>query len=208
MCWYAGGPAPCPFGGKPVPMLPLVYRKSTTWGRAGNRGDLPLLLMMFYGEAQHSIFGGDTSIAQRLDSFYLAMVPWFRQHMLNIEGFERVGEKTVTRLEGAGNHVDIDWEKKSYSMTLDGAEVARDNTTFCPLGNDRIAMYSIADGPLTARLPAGWNPKEIAVSALLPDRKEGVAFTLAGRTITVQMVARRPVMIYRKKVIGQANSNS
>ncbi len=55
MCWYAGGPTPCPFGGKPVPMLPLIYRKSAVWGRAGNRGDLPLLLMMFYGEAQHSI---------------------------------------------------------------------------------------------------------------------------------------------------------
>jgi hypothetical protein len=105
----------------------------------------------------------------------------------------------VTRLEGAGNHVDIDWEKKSYSMTLDGAEVARDHTTFCPLGNDRIAMYSVADGPLTARLPVGWNPKEIAASALFPDRKEAVAFTLTGRTVAVQMVARRPVMIYRRK---------
>jgi len=205
MCWYAGGPAPCPFGGKPVPMLPLVYRKSTTWGRAGNRGDLPLLLMMFHGEAQHSIFNGDAPIAQRLDSFYLAMVPWFRQHMLNIEGFERTGEKTVTRLEGDGNRVEIDWEKKSYSMTLDGAEVARDNTTFCPLGNDRIAMYSIAAGPLTATLPAGWNPKEIAASALFPDRKEPVAFALADRRVTLQMVARRPVMIYRTKEISQSN---
>jgi hypothetical protein len=38
LCWYAGGPTPCPFGGKPVPMLPLIYRKSAVWGRAGNRG--------------------------------------------------------------------------------------------------------------------------------------------------------------------------
>jgi hypothetical protein len=164
-----------------------------------------LLLMMFYGEAQHSIFNGDTSIAQRLDSFYLAMVPWFRQHLLNIEGFERVGEKTVTRLEGAGNRVEIDWEKKSYSMTLDGAEVARDNTTFCPLGNDRIAMYSVSDAPLTATLPAGWNATEIAASALFPDRKETAALTLEGRKVTVQMVARRPVMIYRTKEISQSN---
>ncbi|HKO18184.1 MAG TPA: endo-alpha-N-acetylgalactosaminidase family protein, partial [Acidobacteriaceae bacterium] len=58
MSWYAGGPKPCPFGGKPVPMLSTIYRKSAVWGRAGNAGDLPLLQMMFYGEAQHSIFNG------------------------------------------------------------------------------------------------------------------------------------------------------
>jgi hypothetical protein len=112
MSWYAGGPKPCPFGGKPVPMLSMIYRKSAVWGRAGNAGDLPLLQMMFYGEAQHSIFNGDASRERMLDSFYLAMVPWFRLHMLNIEAFERNQDRTVTTLEGWGNHVDIDWQKQ------------------------------------------------------------------------------------------------
>ena len=197
MCWYAGGPTPCPFGGKPVPMLSLIYRKSAAWGRASNRGDLPLLLMMFYGEAQHSIFNGDTPINNMLDSFYLAMVPWFRLHLLNIEGFERVGDRTTTTLEGSGNRVDIDWEKKSYSVTLDGAEVSRDSSTFCPLGEDRIAMYSIADGQLVATLPPAWDTKDITAKALFPDRAEPAKFALAGRRVTVQMQARRPVMIYR-----------
>jgi hypothetical protein len=125
MSWYAGGPKPCPFGGKPVPMLSMIYRKSAVWGRAGNAGDLPLLQMMFYGEAQHSIFNGDASRERMLDSFYLAMVPWFRLHMLNIEAFERNQDRTVTTLEGSGNHVDIDWQKQSYSAYLDGAEIAR-----------------------------------------------------------------------------------
>jgi hypothetical protein len=199
MCWYAGGPTPCPFGGKPVPMLSLIYRKSAVWGRASNRGDLPLLLMTFYGEAQHSIFNGDTPINNMLDSFYLAMVPWFRLHLLNIEGFERVGDWTTTILEGSGNRVDIDWEKKTYTVTLDGAEVARDSSTFCPLGEDRIAMYSITDGPLVATLPPAWDTKDITAKALFPDRAESAKFDLAGRRVTVQMQARRPVMIYRGK---------
>lgn len=201
MCWYAGGPTPCPFGGKPVPMLPLIYRKSAVWGRAGNRGDLPLTLMMFYGEAQHSIFNGDASIGAMLDSFYLAMVPWFRLHSLNIEDFDRTGERTTTTLEGPDTHVDIDWEKKTYSVTLEGAEVARNNATFCPLGKDRIAMYSIVDGPLEATLPAGWNPDEITAVSLLSDKKEPAKFHLDGRKVAVQMQARRPVMIYRNKSI-------
>lgn len=199
MCWYAGGPSPCPFGGKHVPMLALIYRKSTTWGRAGNRGDLPLALMMFNGESQHSIFGGTTSIEQRLDSFYLVMVPWFRLHMLNIEGFERSGEKTLNILEGKGNRVEIDWARNSYSVSFDGAEVARDGATFCPWGDDRIAMYKISEGQLTATLPASWNTHEIAVRILLPDRKEEAKFEMSGRKITVEMQARRPVMIYRNR---------
>ena len=199
MCWYAGGPTPCPFGGKPVPMLPLIYRKSAVWGRAGNRGDLPLLLMMFYGEAQHSIFNGDTPIQNMLDSFYLAMVPWFRLHLLNIEGFERVRGRTTTTLEGSGNRVDIDWEKKTYGVTLDGAEVVRDNATFCPIGKDRIAMYAITDGPLMATLPPDWSARNISAKALFTDRAEPTKFDLNGRQVTVQMQARRPVMIYRER---------
>jgi hypothetical protein len=72
-------------------------------GRAGNRGDLPLPLMMFYGEAHHSIYGGDTPIDNMLDAFYLAMVPWFRVHMLLIENFVRTRDKTSTILEGHEN---------------------------------------------------------------------------------------------------------
>ena len=202
MCWYAGGPAPCPFGGKPIPMLALVYRKSTTWGRAANRGDMPLALMMFNGESQHSIFNGTAPIEQRLDAFYLAMVPWFRLHTLNIEGFERTGDKTVTTLEGEGNRVEIDWARNGYSVSFDGAEVARDSATFCPLGKDRIAMYAIADGPLTATLPASWNASEIAAYVLFVGRKEPVKFELSGRKVTVQMQARRPVMLYRTQSLA------
>jgi hypothetical protein len=203
MCWYAGGPSPCPFGGKPVPMLPLIYRKSTTWGRATNRGDLPLLLMVFYGEAQHSIYNGDTSIEQRLDAFYLVMVPWFRQHLLNIEGFEREGDRTLTTLEGTGNSIDIDWEAKAYRVSFEGAEVARNGATFCPLGSDKIAMYSVVDGKLTATLPEGWQPKDIVAISLHVDRREPVRFEQSGRQVSIEMRARIPVMIYRNRLIAR-----
>jgi hypothetical protein len=138
-----------------------------------------------------------------LDSFYLAMVPWFRLHLLNIERFERAEDRTTTILEGYGNRVDIDWEKKSYIVTLDGAEVARDSSTFCPLGEDRIAMYSIVDGPLMATLPPTWNTKDITAKVLFADRAEATKVDLAGRRITVQMQARRPVMIYRGKCASE-----
>jgi hypothetical protein len=199
MSWYAGGPRPCPFGGKPIPMMSTIYRKSAVWGRAGNAGDLPMLLMMFYGEAQHSIFNGDAPIERRLDSFYLAMVPWFRLHMLNIEGFERTGDRTVTTLEGKGNRVEIDWAKQSYAVFLDGAEVARETAMYCPLGGDRIAMYSIVDGQLTATIPEGWDLKTVTGFALSPEKKQPVKLEWDDRRATVVMRARQPVMLYRQR---------
>jgi len=199
MSWYAGGPRPCPFGGMPIPMLSMIYRKSAVWGRAGNSGDLPLLLMMFYGEAQHSIFNGDVPIERRLDSFYLAMVPWFRLHMLNIEGFERTGDRTVTTLEGKGNRVEIDWSKQSYAVFLNGAEVANQTAVYCPLGADRIAMYAIADGPLTATIPESWNRNTVTGFALSSGKKETVKLEWDHRRVTVAMRARQPVILYREK---------
>jgi len=197
MSWYAGGPKPCPFGGTPIPMLSMIYRKSAVWGRAGNTGDLPLALMMFYGEAQHSIFNGDASIERRLDSFYLAMVPWFRLHVLNIEGFERTGDRTVTTLEGGGNRIEIDWNKHSYAVFLDGAEVASESAVYCPLGPDRIAMYSIVDGPLSATIPATWDAKAVTGFALSAEKREPVKLEWDGRRAMVTMHARQPVMLYK-----------
>ena len=200
MAWYAGGPSPCPFGGKPIPMLSLIYRQSAVWGRAGNKGDLPVQLMMFYGEAQHSIFNGDAPLTAVLDSFYLVMVPWFRVNHTDIEDFRREGDRTVTTLAGEGNRVEIDWSSKDYRMSLEGAEVARNGSTFCPLGNDRIALYSIRDESLTATLPSGWDPGSIHAVALSVERTEPVHFTVRGRAVTIAVQSRVPVHIVRGPV--------
>jgi hypothetical protein len=125
--------------------------------------------------------------------------------MLNVEGFERNGNKTISMLEGQGNRVEIDWARNGYSVSFDGAEVARDSATFCPLGNDRIAMYTIKAGPLTATLPEGWDSAGIAVVSLFVDRKEQTKFDLDGRKVTVQTKARRPVMIYRNRSFVKDN---
>lgn len=199
MSWYAGGPKPCPFDGKPIPMLSMIYRKSAVWGRAGNSGDLPLVLMMFYGEAQHSIFNGDAPIERRLDSFYLAMVPWFRLHMLNIEGFDRTGDRTVTTLEGKGNRVEIDWKEQSYAVFLDGEKVATQTAVYCPLGEDRIAMYSVSDGLLTATIPADWDVKLVTGLALSAEKSEPVKLEWNGRNVIVAARSRQPVMLYRQR---------
>ena len=58
-------------------------------------------------------------------------------------------------------------------------------------------MYTIADGLLTAALPAGWSPQEVSAMTLFGDGRQPAKFSLDGRCVTVEMQARRPVMLYR-----------
>jgi hypothetical protein len=52
---------------------------------------------------------------------------------------------------------------------------------------------------LTATLPAGWNPGELIAMTLFAEKKEPATFKLDDRRVVVQMQARRPVMLYRRK---------
>jgi len=198
MCWYAGGPTPCPFGGQPIPMLSMIYRQSARWGRASNKDELPFQLMMFYGEAPHGIINGDAPMERLLDAFYLVLVPWFRTNQLNIEGFHRDGQHTTTIFSGDANRIDIDWSSNNYSLTLDAVEVARAGATFCPLEENRIAVYSTTNQRLSCEIPSSWNPAEATAFALFSDHKEPAHIEIIGRTFVIDAQARRPVMIYRK----------
>jgi hypothetical protein len=197
MCWYAGGPTPCPFGGQPIPMLSMIYRRSARWGRSSNKDDLPVQLMMFYGEAPHSIVNGDTPIDRILDTFYLALVPWFQTNQRDIEGFSRDGQRTITEFAGEGNRIEIDWSGSGYTVTLGGAAVAHAGATYCPLGEERIAMYCTTNQELSCELPREWQVDRITASALLPGGKQPVTVAARQGKLFVQVKARQPVMIYR-----------
>jgi hypothetical protein len=118
------------------------------------------------------------------------MVPWFCINHADVEDFHREGDRTVTTLAGEGNRVEIDWSTKDYRIGLSGAEVARNGATFCPLGKDRIALYSPRDEVLTATLPQGWDPTAIHIVALSSAQQESSPFALHGRSMEVNVKAR------------------
>jgi hypothetical protein len=78
-------------------------------------------------------------------------------------------------------------------------EVARDDSTFCPVDNDKIAFYSLASQALTAALPAGWKAEEMAAAVPSTDKRTPADFHVDGSRINVAVKAQQPVMIYRKK---------
>ena len=132
------------------------------------------------------------------DTWYLDLLPWFHLHTLNIESFDRDGDRVTIGLEG-NSHIVLDWAKKSYSIVLDGVEVARDDSTFSPVDKDKIAFYALVPQTLTAMLPKGWRAEEMVAVALSTDKRIPVDFHVDGNQIRVSVSAQQPVMVYRKK---------
>ena len=203
--WYMTGPGTCPFGGTPIPLLPTMYRKSAVWGQSGKSTSMAerAIKTLFYNGCAHAIVRADMSLDEATDSFYLIMVPWFLLHARDIESFHRDGERTTIRLEGDAG-IDIDWSTKTYSASLNGAPVTSDGSTFCPLGDDRIAFYSLEAKALTAQLPAGWKADEIRAARLAASGPADFKVTVAGGAIKVAVAARQPVMVYRNEAVQRA----
>jgi len=201
--WYPPSPTPCPFGGKPIPMLATIYRKSATWGNAGGGGRRATttpaeraLNLLFYNASPHTFITVDTDLRNFIESYYLMWVPWFKLNHRNIETFHRDGERTIIGLEG-NSKIDLDWANKTYSVTLDGVEVARDGSTFCPVDDERIALYSTTEKELSATLPSGWDAAKVAVIALSTEKAMPLQAKTENGKVTVSLPAQQPAMVYR-----------
>ena len=198
--WYMTGPGTCPFGGTPIPLLPTIYRKSAVWGQSGRSTDVldHVMKMLFYNGCSHAIVRADISLNDALDTFYLVMVPWFQLHARNIESFRREGQRTIIGMEGDAT-IDIDWEGKTYSASLNGARILEAGSTFCPLDENRIAVYSINAKELTAQLPNGWQASDVRASKLSASGREPLPVTAENGIIRIAVEARGPVMVYRNE---------
>jgi hypothetical protein len=205
--WYLTGPAPCPFGGTAIPLVPLIYGGSAIWGLsgAGARGDAATvrILERFYGACAHSILRADSDASQFLDAFYLSALPFFALRDRNLEDFERKGELTRIHLEG-GAVIESNLAEKTLRISLNGVEVLRDDALFCPLGGSvdnpaKIACYSITPRTVSVSVSSGWNATEITGATLYPDRREEASTQLQGGRISIALEARRPVILYRNR---------
>ena len=196
--WYAQGPAPDPFGGDPIPLLAMIYRKSALWGQSGkSKGPLDALLkMLFYNGAVHLWHTAEVDRRMITDLIFINTLPWQKVRALNIEKFRRKGERTTLYLEH-DSVIDLDWKAQKYSVSLNGVEIARDGSTFCPLDDGRIAFYSLEPRELSAPLPEDWKAGEVAAIGLDLHRPEELHADVNEGRVKVAVPARQPVMIYR-----------
>lgn len=205
--WYAQGPGKCPFGGKQIPLLPLVYRKSAVWGLSGSHSSdetVTRLNELFLGASPRAVGLTNNDTAAITDLFYLWLLPWFELHLLAIDSFKREGDKTTLGLDD-NSSIEIDWTSKSHRITLRGQEVARTGQAVCPMGKDRIALYSTSAQTLTASLPEKWDTNRVGAIAITREERKKMAYKLRGRTIEVLVRAQEPVILYHDRADMQAD---
>ena len=200
--WYMTGPGTCPFGGTAIPLLATIYRKSAVWGQSGRTTTVAERIMktLFYNGCSHAIVRADMNLNDALDTFYLIMVPWFQLHARHIESFRREGERTVIGVEDNAV-IDIDWNAKAYTASLDGSPICSEAGTFCPLDTDRIAFYSLTAQELTANLPRGWQASEVRASKLSANGAEEFQISVDGSRVKARVEARIPVIAYRNDAV-------
>jgi hypothetical protein len=176
----------------------MIYRKSAIWGEGGGNGTLIDRVMntLFYNGCMHLILRNDIERKDVTDLYYLDLVPWFKIMSRNIESFQREGDRTVIGLEG-NSRIEQDWAAKTYSVIVEGVEIARDLATFCRLGKDRVAFYAQTERELSVPLPKDWRPANAVAIALSTDTSEPLAFDVADGHIRVRVPAQRPVMVFQ-----------
>ena len=195
--WYMTGPGSCPFGGKPIPFLATIYRKSAAWGQSGRMASLTdgILKTLFYNGYAHASFRGASDMRATTDLYYLMMLPWFKLHARSIESFRREGDRTVIGLEG-NSSIDIDWRQQTYSAMVDGVEITRDSAVYCPLDDNRIAFYATTERELSFPLPPRWKSESVAAFALTAEERQERAFKAKNGKIVVFVKAQEPVVVY------------
>lgn len=199
--WYLSASVDCPFGGSPIPLIPLVYGKSAVWGLSGHafRGDptLKRIWEHFYGARPcDSFLRADKPLEQALDSFYLGAVPFFQLRGRNLEDFERNGDQTRIHLE-SGALLECNVSTSTLRISLNGAPVLENDAVFCPLGEDKIACYSITPRTVTVTLPPNWNSAQVTGVVLYPDHREPAKMHVSAGKVQVTLESRRPVILYR-----------
>jgi hypothetical protein len=199
--WYAQTSGACPFGGDAIPLLPIIYRASATWGYSGGSHadhSLDRHHQLFYGACPHSILRGDIDRTQITDTWYLGLLPWFHLRALPIESFSREGD-TVHIGMTPDTHITINWAAKTYSVTLNGVEIATHDSVACPINDDKIAFYSLTVRTLRAPLPHNWRADQIAAAALATKGTTSAETRVADGFIEVSMTAQQPIIVYRDK---------
>ncbi len=127
--------------------------------------------------------------------YYLVVLPYAKLHALAMESYASAGSLLRVGLE-RDSHVELDIRSGSYSATCDGVEITRDQATFCPIDEHRIAFYSSHARQLTYPLPRTWQADRIRARALsLEGRKFHQARCVDGM-ISVAVEAAQPVIVY------------
>lgn len=188
------GVSACPFGGEAVPLAATIYRGAAIWGSSGDNSIHPQR-EIFWNSRSALWFQADTDRAVVTDFYFLVALPFSKLHHLAVEDFESEGSIRRLILEH-NSRITMDTANDSYVAAVNGIEIARDDSTFCPLDANRVAFYSRTPRELQYPLPSGWNASKIAAWRLTLQGRVTHEVRFVDGMIVVHVDAQQPVIVY------------
>lgn len=193
------GPEPrsCPFGGEQVPLTAIVFRKAAIFGSEGD-GKIKPQQSLFWNSRPGIWYENKTDRRTITDLYFLSVLPYNKVHLLDVESYAAQGPQQEITLEG-NSKITIDAVRSSYAVVWNGVTIASNETTTCPVDENRIAFYSQAGGPLRFPVPLHWNAAEITARRLTVDGRQPFPVRIEAEQIVVDVPARMPVMVYARE---------
>ena len=188
------GVSSCPFGGEAIPLLATIYRGSAIWGGTGD-GSIHPGRELFWNTRSALWFQADSDRTRATDFYYLVTLPYSKLHRLTVQSYVREGATrkiTLTR----DSQVQMTGEGDSYVAKYEGVEIARDNATFCPIDENRIACYSKTAKRLRYPLPAAWSQDKVVARTLGVHGRTPSDVKIVAGTLEVEVLPNMPVIVY------------
>jgi hypothetical protein len=187
-------PRPCPFGGMPIPLTAIVYRKAAIFGGSGD-GVLRPRQDLFWNSRPGLWFENTTDRAAITDFYYLLVLPFNKVHRLEVESFTTRGSVNRLGLEEQST-ITMDSAGTSYEVVWQGATIARNESTSCPVDANRIVFYSRSGGRMSYPLPAAWTGTKVMARRLTIAGRAAFPVRIEEGQIVVDAPSRVPVMVY------------
>jgi hypothetical protein len=189
------------FGGEAIPFLAAIYRKSAIWG-TGDFARSDARRSLFWNCRSIQWYDNATDRKDIIDYYFLTVLPFNKVHDDGIERYKRAGFKTEIDLENNCKIIN-NWLTNEYSVILNGAEIAKNDATFCPLDKDRIACYSRNAVALEIALPKGWYGTSIVARALFADHRNVAPVKTEDGKMMISLNPGTPVIIYRNEEMAE-----
>lgn len=189
------GVSNCPFGGEAVPLAATIYRGAAIWGGSGDNSIHPQH-EIFWNSRSVLWFQADTDRTVITDFYFLVALPFSKLHHLAVEDFESEGSVRRLILEH-NSRITIDTANDSYAAAVNSIEIARNESTFCPMDANRVAFYARTPRELQYPLPVGWNASKIQAQRLTLQGRVTHDVHYSNGMIVVHVDAHQPVIVCR-----------
>ena len=187
-------PRPSPLGGEQIPLTAIVYRKSAIFG-SGNSSALRPHQDLFWNSRPGVWYEHKTDRKSITDYYYLVVLPYNKVHSLDVEAYSTNGSRRTLHLESKTT-ITVDIASEAYQVMWNGAIIAADGSTTCPVDADRIAFYSRVGGRLEFPVPPRWATAEITARSLTVSGRQPASMQIASGMIVVDAPPQTPIVVY------------